>query len=68
MVKLTKNDVQKTRNGRIKIEQKLLKAGVLFCLLIFIKLVFREINIVCIGVLSLPIVKTNSLNLLVVSL
>ena len=68
MVKLTKNDVQKTRNGRIKIEQKLLKAGVLFCLLIFIKLVFREINIVCIGVLSLPVVKTNSLNLLVVSL
>ena len=27
----------------------------------FIKLVFRQRNIVCIGILSLPIVKTNSL-------
>ena len=41
-------------------EQKLLKVEALFYLVKFLKLVFRQSNIVCTGILYL-IVKTNSL-------
>ena len=54
-IKMTcrKNSEQKNQN---RTKNKMLQVGVML-----IKLVFRQSNIVCIGILSLLIVKTNNL-------